>query len=168
MGLRWGDVDLDAASVSIKQIRTVANYQVVALTPKTDKGARTIALDPVTAAALRSHRVAQMEEHMLLGPGYQSSGDLVFTRADGSPIHPERFSAWFKQNCRRAGLPLIRLHDVRHSYVTALLGERVPLKVVSQRIGHSSPVVTMTIYQHVLESDDVEAAAVGARAIFGP
>lgn len=167
LGLRWRDVDLDAATVSIRQIRTVANYQVVALTPKTDKGARTIALDPLTVAVLRNHRVAQMEERMLLGPGYQASGDLVFTRADGSSIHPERFSAWFKQNCRRAALPSIRLHDVRHSYVTALLGQRVPLKVVSQRIGHSSPVVTMTIYQHVLESDDVEAAAVGARSIFG-
>ena len=56
---------------------------------------------------------------------------------------------------------------MRHSYVTALLSQGVPLKVVSQRVGHASPVVTMTIYQHVLPVDDQAAAIVGARAILG-
>ncbi|HVM03411.1 MAG TPA: tyrosine-type recombinase/integrase [Acidimicrobiales bacterium] len=72
----------------------------------------------------------------------------------------------------RAALPTIgatgvRLHDVRHAYVTALLSAGVPLKVVSQRVGHASPTVTMTIYQHVLSGDDEAAAAVGARVILG-
>ena len=108
-----------------------------------------------------------MEERLRLGPRYQESGDLVFTREDGSPIHPERLSSSFRQHCGRSGLPAIRLHDVRHSYVTALLGEGVPLKVVSERVGHASPMVTLTIYQHVLPVDDRAAAAVGARAILG-
>jgi integrase len=165
LGLRWRDVDLDAETASIRQIRTIARYEVLTLTPKTDKGSRTIALDPQTVAVLRSYRVAQMEERLLVGPAYRDSGDLVFTREDGSPIHPERFSASFRQHCARSGLPVIRLHDVRHSYVTALLSEGVPLKVVSQRVGHASPMVTMTIYQHVLPGDDRVAAAIGARAI---
>ncbi len=100
-------------------------------------------------------------------PAYQDGGDLVFTREYGSAIHPERFSRMFAQHCRRSGLPQVRLHDVRHSYVTALLSAGVPLKVVSQRVGHASPMVTMTIYQHVLPGDDQTAAAVGARAILG-
>ena len=167
LGLRWRDVDLDAETASVRQIRTIARYEVLTLTPKTDKGSRTIALDPQTVAVLRSYRVAQMEERLLVGPAYRDSGDLVFTREDGSPIHPERFSASFRQHCARSGLPVIRLHDVRHSYVTALLSEGVPLKVVSQRVGHASPMVTMTIYQHVLPGDDRVAAAIGARAILG-
>ena len=167
LGLRWRDVDLDAQTASVRQIRTVARYEVLTLTPKTDKGSRTIALDPQTVAVLRSYRVAQMEERLQVGPAYRDSGDLVFTREDGSPIHPERFSASFRQHCARSGLPVIRLHDVRHSYVTALLSEGVPLKVVSQRVGHASPMVTMTIYQHVLPGDDRVAAAIGARAILG-
>ncbi len=167
LGLRWCDVELDEATVSVRQIRTVARYEVLTLTPKTDKGARTIALDPETVAALRTHRVKQVEERLILGPRYRDSGDAVFTNEDGSPIHPERFSACFRHHCERSGLPAIRLHDVRHSYVTALLGEGVPLKVVSQRVGHASPMVTMTIYQHVLPVDDRAAAAVGARAILG-
>jgi len=167
LGLRWSDVDLDECRVSISQIRTVARYQVVTQTPKTDKGTRTIALDPATTHALRAHRVAQLEEKVLLGPGYRNEAGLVFTNADGSAIHPERFSSWFKQLCGKSGLPTIRLHDVRHSYVTALLGNGVALKVVSQRIGHSSPMVTMTIYQHVLPADDEAAAVIGARAVLG-
>lgn len=167
LGLRWADIDLDRLTLSISQIRTVANYEVVTLSPKTEKGARTISLDEQTVAALRSHRVAQMEEKLLLGPAYHDDGDFVFRRPDGEPIHPERFSSWFKQHCRRAGLPPVRFHDVRHSYVTALLKKGVPLKVVSQRVGHASPMVTLAIYQHVLPGDDRAAADIGAELIFG-
>jgi integrase len=167
LGLRWADIDLEALTLSISQIRTVANYQVVTLSPKTEKGARTISLDDQTVAALRSHRVAQMEEKLLVGPAYNDDGDYVFRRPDGAPIHPERFSSWFKQHCRRAGLPPVRFHDIRHSYVTALLRNGVQLKVVSQRVGHASPMVTLAIYQHVLPGDDRAAADIGADLIFG-
>jgi hypothetical protein len=74
---------------------------VVTLTPKTDKGARTISLDARTVAVLRAHRVAQMEERLACGSAYQDEGDYVFRREDGVPIHPERFSSLFKQRCRR-------------------------------------------------------------------
>lgn len=78
VGLRWADIDLDARTLSISQIRTVANYQVMTLSPKTEKGARTISLDEQTVAALRAHRVAQMEEKLLIGPAYHDEGDFVF------------------------------------------------------------------------------------------
>jgi len=167
LGLRWGDVDVSDMTLTVSQIRTVANYQVVTLSPKTEKGARTISLDGQTVAALRAHRVAQVEEKLLYGSGYHDGADYVFRRTDGEPIHPERFSSWFKQHCRRAGLPLVRFHDIRHSYVTALLKQGTPLKVVSQRVGHASPMVTLAIYQHVLPGDDRAAAEVGARLILG-
>jgi integrase len=167
LGVRWSDLDLKNEQVSVSQIRTVAQYKVVTTTPKTDKGTRTISFDPATAAALRAHRVAQKSEGLAWGPAYQSSGDLVVTREDGSAIHPERLSSWFAQHCRRSGLPAIRLHDVRHAYVSAGLAAGVPLKVVSQRVGHASPLITMTIYQHVLPGDDRAAADVGARTILG-
>jgi integrase len=56
---------------------------------------------------------------------------LVFTGPDGSPIHPLRFTRWFEQHARRAGLPKIRLHDLRHSYASAALAAGVPAKVIS-------------------------------------
>ncbi len=103
---------------------------------------------------------------MAWGPAW-ADFSLVFVREDGSPVHPQRLSQWFAQAVRKAGLPQIRLHDVRHSYSTALIRSGVPVKTVSQRIGHASPTITMTIYQHVLPGDDEQAAIAGARAIFG-
>jgi integrase len=166
LGLRWSDLELDSGVAVIRQIRTIARYEVITAGPKTDKGSRQVALDQATVAALRAHRVGQLEERLVVGSTYEESG-LVFTQPDGSAIHPERFSRWFQQRCRGSGLPRVRLHDVRHSYVTALIAAGVPLKVVSQRVGHASPMVTMSIYQHVLPGDDRAAAEVGARAILG-
>jgi len=167
LGLRWSDIDLGRECLSIRQTRTVVKSSPETGSPKTSKGTRTIALDPATVAALRSHRRRQSEERLAWGAAWKDTG-LVFVREDGEAIHPERFSSWFQQHVRRAGLPLIRLHDLRHSYATAVIRAGVPLKVVSQRIGHASPAITMAIYQHVLPGDDEVAARVGAKAILGP
>lgn len=69
----------------------------------------------------------------------------MFTWLDGSPIHPLRFSRRFEQHVRRAGLPGIRLHDLRHSYASAALAAGVPAKVISERLGHATIAVTMDI-----------------------
>jgi integrase len=166
LGLRWEDVDLEAGAIAVRQTRVSVDYQVSVGTPKTDRGTRSIALDPRTVAVLREHRTRQLEERLAWGPAWTDTG-LVFTREDGSDIHPQRLSGWFRQRVVSSGLPPIRLHDVRHSYATALIKAGQPVKVVSQRIGHASPTITMTIYQHVLPSDDLEAAAAGARLILG-
>src|SRR5512132_2448123 len=99
-------------------------------------------------------------------PKWQDSGP-VFTWPDGRPIHPERFSRWFEQHARAAGLPKIRLHDVRHSYATAALAAGVPAKVVSERLGHANIAITMDTYSHVLPGLDAEAADTVARLILG-
>jgi integrase len=134
--------------------------------PKTARGRRSLALDPVTVAALRRHRARQHEHRLLIGAGCQDSG-LVFTWPNGSPIHPLRFSRWFEQHARRAGLPKIRLHDLRHSYASAALAAGVPAKVISERLGHATIAVTMDIHSHVLPGLDREAADSVARLILG-
>lgn len=166
LGLRWSDIDLRERSLSIRQSRTSVNYSVHTDSPKTARGTRVIALDPETTASLRAHHRRQLEERLAWGRTWIDTG-LVFVREDGSPIHPQRLSQWFAQTVKAAGLPPIRLHDVRHSYSTALIRSGVPVKTVSRRIGHASPTITMTIYQHVLPGDDEQAAIAGARAIFG-
>jgi integrase len=110
-GLRWLDVDLAAGRVSPRRPRVVVDYTVVESDAKTPKGRRSLALDPATLAALTAHRARQAEEKTIVGAGYRDSG-LVFTMPDGSPIHPQRISAWFLQHTHAAGLPRIRLHDV--------------------------------------------------------
>ena len=105
-------------------------------------------------------------ERLLVGPRWVDSG-LVFTRPDGAGINPQRFSAWFKLAARDAGLPVIRLHDVRHSYATAGLLAGIDNKIMSERIGHSDPGFTARVYQHVLMEMDQKAAETVASVILG-
>jgi integrase len=165
-GLRWLDVDLAAGRVSPRRPRVVVDYIVVESDAKTPKGRRSLALDPATLAALKAHQARQAEEKAIIGSDYRESG-LVFTMPDGSPIHPQRISAWFLQHTRAAGLPRIRLHDVRHSYATAALAAGVPPKVISQRLGHATIAITMDTYSHVIPGLDEQAAETVARLILG-
>jgi integrase len=144
----------------------VVDYTVLESDAKTPKGRRSLALDPATLAALKAHQARQTEEKTIIGAGYRDSG-LVFIMPDGSPIHPQRLSAWFLQHTRAAGLPRIRLHDVRHSYATAALAAGVPPKVISQRLGHATIAITMDTYSHVIPGLDEQAAETVARLILG-
>jgi integrase len=165
-GLRWSDLDLEHGRLSVRRPRVEVEGAVYESEPKTAKGKRTIALDPVTVAALGSWRDRQAEERLVVGPGYRESG-FVFTKLDGDPIHPRRFSDWFEQRTRAAQLPAIRLHDLRHSYASAALRAGVPAKVVSERLGHANISITLDTYTHVLPEQDAQAAVSVARLILG-
>lgn len=94
----------------------------------------------------------------------------MFTRPDGRLINPERFSRWFGQHARAAGLPRIRLHDVRHSYASAGLANATgwsEVKVISERLGHASIGITLDTYSHVLPDQDEAVATTLASAILG-
>ena len=169
-GLRWIDVDLDAARLSPRRPRVVVNYVVHESEPKTRMGKRSLALDQATVAALVEHKARQEQERADVGSAWMDSG-LVFTRPDGSPIHPDLITAWFRRLARAAGLPPIRLHDVRHSYATAALAAGVPAKVVSERLGHATIAITLDVYSHVIPGMDAQAANAVASLIldgFGP
>ena len=100
-----------------------------------------------------------------MGVGWQNESDLVVTVADGRAPNPEAFSNAFRTIAKRAGLPLIRLHDLRHSYATAALADGVPIKVLSQRIGHADVGVTLKIYAHVMPGDEEDAATRAERLL---
>ena len=159
------NVDFTNARLAVVQSLSVVNYHDVRLIqPKTTKGRRSIALDPATVAALQAHRIRQLEERLQWGEGWHDS-DLVFTRENGTTIHPQRMTSWFEQLSRDAGLPKIRLHDLRHSYATAALAAGVPAKVVSERLGHASVMITLDTYSHILPSMQEDAANTVARLI---
>jgi integrase len=88
-------------------------------------------------------------------------------RPESAPHHPDRFSHEFDSLVKKSKLPRIRLHDLRHTYATLLLQQGINVKVVSERLGHSSAAFTMDVYQHVLPSMQQEAANAGAAAVFG-
>ena len=92
---------------------------------------------------------------------------MCFTQENGAPLHPERVTRMFDQRVKAAGLPRITLHGLRHSHVTMLGRAGVPLRTISQRVGHSSAAVTLAIYSHVLPGDDEAAALAGAALLEG-
>ncbi|MGQ0744931.1 MAG: tyrosine-type recombinase/integrase [Acidimicrobiales bacterium] len=159
LGLRWCDVDFDGARLSVRQALVSVAYEMQLSDVKTGAGRRTIDLDERTVSVLRQWRKAQAEERLALGAGYLDR-DLVFCRSDGERLHPDLFSQTFDRAASKAGLPDITLHDLRHTHATLLLKAGVPVKVVSERLGHASPGFTMSVYQHVIPGMQAEAAAV--------
>lgn len=163
LGLRWSDVDLDAHRLSVRRTLVCSKGKVVEDTPKSHE-ARTVDLDPQTVALLRRHRTRQHEERLMFGEGYARS-DFVFTKEDGTFHHPDVVSSAFARAVANTDLPRIRLHDLRHTHATILLKEGVPVKVVSERLGHADPAFTMKTYQHVLPGMQSDAAALFASVI---
>jgi integrase len=166
LGLRWRDVDLDAGRVSIVQTVTTVRDKPVITPPKTARSRRLMSLDPETVAALRDHRRRQNEERLRAGESWSGDGDFVFTNEVGEPVHPSALSRLFVSSARRAGLPTIRLHDLRHTYATVALAAGVHPKIVSERLGHATIAVTLDLYSHVTPAIDAEAAALVASKIF--
>ena len=164
-GLQWSEVDLDGARLTVSRARVVVNHRVEESTPKTKASGRQIGLDTVTVRALRAHWAAQASERLAWGPEYQTT-DLVFTWENGSPLHPDLITRTFKRLAKNAGLPVIVVHGLRHSYATAALEAGVAMKVVSDRLGHSSMAVTADLYTHVRREVDQQAAEQVAAIIF--
>jgi len=167
LGLRWRDVDLDAGRLSVHQAVISVAYDIHISDVKTGSSRRTIDHDRRTISVLRSWRKRQLEERLALGEQHDDLG-LVFARPEGTPIHPDLFSKTFDRMTARSDLPVIRLHDLRHGHASLLLKAHVPVKVVSERLGHATPAFTMTVYQHVLPGMQAEAATTFGDLLFGP
>ncbi|MGH9041200.1 MAG: site-specific integrase [Acidimicrobiia bacterium] len=166
LGLRWGDVHFQAKTLAVRHTIISVAYEVRESTPKSHQ-ARVIDLDAATVDLLRSQAIRQETERHEWGPGYQEN-DLVFRREDGSPVHPESLSDAFETEVERSGLPRIRLHDLRHGHATIALRAGVPVKVVSERLGHENPAFTLKQYAHVMPGMQAEAAALVASLVNPP
>lgn len=119
---------------------------------------RTVDIGPVLTAALTAHRQA-VETAVRQGAMPSPAGGLVFVEADGSGYHPDRLRELFQALSKRAGVPVIPLHDARHSCATLALDAGLHPKVVQQLLGHSSWNVTMDLYSHRVERLQRDASA---------
>jgi len=165
-GLAWSNVDLDNATLSIRQTITSVGHRPVLGSVKTNRSRRVLDIDAATVAVLRRHRTAQLEQRMLMGAGYVDR-DLVFCRPDGAPWQPESVSQAFDRAVARADLPRIRLHDLRHSHASHLLAAGVNVKIVSERLGHGSVSFTLDVYAHVMPGQQAGAVAAVAALVDG-
>ena len=157
LGLQWPDVDMEAGTISIRRAWIPVNGVGQMSEPKTKRGRRTIALDPVTLEALKAHVARQADEQSNWEEAWAETG-FVFTREDGQPLHPWHVSKDFRDHLKAAALPQIPLHGLRHSYATLALSGGVNPRIVSGRLGHSTVALTLDVYSHVLPQQDRDAA----------
>ena len=157
LGLKWVDVDLDRRTLQVRRILSAAKNGPNFTTPKNNQG-RSVRLTVQAVQAVRDHRKRQVEERLKHDGFWQDHG-LVFTTLVGTPLNRHNvFSRSFKPLLRRAELPDMPFHALRHSFATLMLAGGEHPKVVQEMMGHSGIRVTMDFYSHVLP--DMQKGAV--------
>jgi integrase len=154
-GLRWQDIDLVEGRISVVQTRTIADDRVITSTPKSSAGKRTISIDSATVTALAELKNQQEAAAQVYG---HWGTDLVAATLEGRPVHPKALYRQFQTACKAAGLPVIRLHDGRHTSATSALQNGTAIHIVAGRVGHSQVSTTLNTYAHFLPSADRLAA----------
>jgi integrase len=150
LGLRWGDIDLEKATLSVVQtLQQLRNGEYIFGEPKSKRSRRQIALSPSLVITLWEYRLKQEQARRLLGKPLAPT-DLVFSHPDGRPFRPNSVTRALQVIAESIGLKGIRLHDLRHAHATILLQQGVHPKIVQERLGHSSVATTLDIYSHVL------------------
>jgi len=158
LGLRWCDVDLPLATISVTQsLQRLYGGEFSVREPKSTHSRRLIPLPPSLAVLLRSHKEHEEQRKKLLGKTVAPT-DLVFSRYDGSPLDPSTVSHTFADIVTKSGLKNVRFHDLRHAHASLMLRTGANPKVISERLGHSSIAITMDIYSHVMPGLQEEAA----------
>ncbi len=164
LGLTWLGFSTEKRTLTISQQVSPTRGGPTIAEVKTKGSLRTVSIDDETVTSLEAHRERQLAERDLAADAYDDR-DLIFCDELGRPINPQRLTEKFGAARKAADIRPGRLHDVRHSHASHLLTRGVPVHNVSARLGHSSPMVTMSVYAHVLPRSDEQAAQVMAEVL---
>lgn len=166
LGLRWQDIDMERAVLSVRQtVQRVKGHGKVIAPPKTERGVRAAAIPQFVIRALSAHRDRQWLERQHTGQRWHDM-DLVFPSEDGTPYDPHRLNTHLTQTLKRAGLPHFRLHDLRHSAASIMEAAGVSLKTIGTILGHSSISITADLYVQSYD-ESVRDAADKMDTLFG-
>ena len=158
LAVRWQDVDFGHSTLRIsRSLRRFADRGYVFGVPKTDRSRREIKLDADTRTVLQEHRHRQVEQRLLLGPAYEDQ-DLVFATPLGLPLGDSTVRTTFNRILRRAALPRVRIHDLRHTAATLMIKSGQDAETVARRLGHSTTAMTLDVYTHSSPEMQVKAA----------
>jgi integrase len=159
LGLKWEDVDLESGTLRVRRTLVTAKGGPVLTAPKTKGSRRSVKLTQGAVEALRSHLKHQLQEIDRAGSLWRENG-LMFASESGEPLDRRYLtSCRYKALLKRAELPMIRFHDLRHTCATLLLSKNVNPKIVSEMLGHASIAITLDTYSHVLPNMRDQAAA---------
>ena len=158
LALQWSDVDLDKGTLRVRGTLARIDGQILVPEPKTAKSKRFVPISIPAEQLLRRIQANQAEERLRAGSAWCQTG-FVFTTEFGEPCDPRNALRALKVAAVRAGLPAVGLHTLRHSAASVMLTHGVPLKVVSEILGHSSIAITGDVYGHVAPDVSREAVA---------
>lgn len=160
LGLKWSDIEWDKRIIRIqRQLGRIPGGGLGFGTPKTNSGIRNIILGPATINLLKEHQKHQFAEMRVMGDKWQDH-DLIFPSTMGTPTHPRSLLRRFKKLLKDSGLSEIRFHDLRHTAASLMLNHGIPVLIVSKRIGHAKPSITLDVYGHLIPSMQEQAAEV--------
>jgi integrase len=165
LGLKWDDVNLEDGSLQVRRTLAITKNGPVLTPPKTTGSRRSVKLTSKAIEALKRHLERQLGEIDRIGSLWSENG-LIFASEKGEPINRHNLTRRsFKPLLKRAGLPQIRFHDLRHTCATLLLTRNVNVKIVSEMLGHSTIAITLDTYSHVLPNMRDQAAAAMEEAL---
>ncbi|HBG5350101.1 TPA: site-specific integrase [Clostridioides difficile] len=156
LGLSWENIDFERKVISIEKITAKVNGEVILKDTKTESSIRKISAPDEIMNLILKHKLEQERE--LLNVSIENKYNLLFINKKGFPIDESVISHRFRRFLEYEQLPHIRFHDLRHSHVTLLMNSHIPIKVISERVGHSNVNTTLNIYSHVLDEMDREAS----------
>ena len=154
-GLQWSDIDLVEGVLTVRRTRLEVQGQIFDDTPKSKTSRRAVAIDSQAVIGLARLRNAQEEAARVLGG---KPSEHVLTDLDGQRIDPESLTRRFYAASKRAGVPQIRLHSLRHTWAAWALQEGVSVHVVAGRLGHSDAGFTLRTYAPFMPHQDRETA----------
>ncbi len=170
LALRWQHVDLDKGSVfvaeSLEHSRD-GSQRIRFKAPKSRTSRRVVPLAPECVTLLRLHKAQQEDEKAQASAAY-TDDDLVFPTPGGQPWPPDTFSTQFAKLAKSVGIRGFRFHDLRHAFASITLADGVSIKEVQALMGHSSPVVTLSIYARSIEGLGRRAVNELARSLLVP
>jgi integrase len=157
-GLEWKDIDFEHDLITVcRSSQYVAGKGIFTKETKTETSNRTIKLPSLAFEVLKEYRVWQNQQRLKMGDRWEAS-DRIFTQEDGKPIHPDSITGWFRDFIATTDLPHITIHSLRHTNATLLIAAGVPLRTVSNRLGHAQTSTTSNIYSHAICTMDEMAA----------
>jgi integrase len=160
LALRIKDFDVEKRTLRIERSLEQTKAGLRFKPPKTKHGKRTISLPPSIVTQLRAHLMKVRERRLLLGMGKDTPEDLLFPRWDGQVRSPNWLSQKFRLAMNELGIKGVTVHSLRHTHASHLIASGMDVLTISRRLGHGSPAITLTVYGHLIEGKDAQAAEV--------